>query len=103
MIYGHAGKLCSMHHNYIDMQGKCNKIRIPKQVKNYQLYHTYDFQHARYTTYLCRHATQFCRHATYLTCNLFMLRFDTFMLAYNFFMLTLISCIDNINVLHVDI
>lgn len=79
------------------MQGKCNKIRIPKQVKNYQLHPTYDFQHARYYLFMSTCDT------ILLTCNLFMLRFDTFMSTYNFFMLTLISCIDNINVLHVDI
>lgn len=54
-----------MHHNYIDMQGKCNKIRIPKQVKNYQLYPTYDFQHARYNLFMSTCDTILS------TCNLF--------------------------------
>lgn len=35
-----------MHHNYIDMQGKCNKISIPKQVKiiNYITLMTFNMQ-----------------------------------------------------------
>lgn len=36
-------KLCRMLLDNVDMQEKCTKIRIPKQIKNYQLSPTYDF------------------------------------------------------------